>query len=96
MPHSSRLGSKPQKWEALETARVPLLPSLQAELPASQGEGCPPLFPWSKESKFSSPSPKRSESQRHVTAALQAGKPPLTWPWRSGPGNPVPGSFALP
>lgn len=90
--HSSHLGSKSQKWEALETARH-LPPSLQAELPASQGEGCPPLFPWSKESKFSSPSPKRSEFSAMSLQHSRQANPTSPGPWRSSPGNPVPGLF---
>lgn len=90
--HSSHLGSKSQEWEALETARH-LPPSLQAELPAIQGEGCPPLFPWSKESKFSSPSPDRSELNAMLPQHSRQANPSSPNPWQSGPGNPIPGLF---
>ena len=88
--HSSHLGSKSQEWEALGTARH-LPPSLQAELPARQGEGCPPLLPWSKESKFSSPSPERSELNAMSLQHSRQANPSSPDLWQSGPGNPIPG-----
>ena len=84
MSHSSHLGSKSQEWEALESKASPSQPPGRTA----------PTLPWSKESKFSSPSPDRSESRAMSPQHSRQANPPHLTLGRVAQATPPQVSFA--
>lgn len=92
MSHSSHLGSKSQEWEALESKASPSQPP--GRTACQSGRRLPPTLPWSKESKFSSPSPDRSESRAMSPQHSRQANPPHLTLGRVAQATPPQVSFA--